>query len=141
MSNGAAGWRQELKCALYATMDLTFRPPRSSPSSDHQRFADPTHFAPGLAQLRLGRGVHVSGPYADLVLKNLTTGARAIWLLKNCSYSSALNLPNSPGSWHIAGVGDLLGNGQSDLVWEIRLQGSTVSGSLKTAYFSTASAF
>jgi kumamolisin len=56
--------------------------------------------------------------YADLVFENLTTGARAIWLLKNGIYSSSINLPTVSPTWHIAGVGDFLGNGQSDLVWE-----------------------
>jgi kumamolisin len=73
--------------------------------------------------------------YADLVFENLTTGARAIWLLNNCNYSSALNLPNSPGSWHIAGVGDFLGNGQSDLVWENTVTGQHSIWILKNGVF------
>jgi len=56
--------------------------------------------------------------YADLVWENTTTGGRAIWLLHNSVYSSAINLPTVPPIWHIAGVGDFLGNGQSGLVWE-----------------------
>jgi hypothetical protein len=41
-----------------------------------------------------------------------------IWLLKNGVYSSTINLQTANPIWRIAGVGDFLGNGQSDLVWE-----------------------
>ncbi|MBV8225355.1 MAG: hypothetical protein JO232_09225, partial [Verrucomicrobia bacterium] len=61
---------------------------------------------------------------ADLVLENLVTGQRAIWLLKNGLYSSGYYLPSVPAQWHIAGVGDFLGNGQADLVWENEATGT-----------------
>lgn len=63
---------------------------------------------------------------ADLVWENSSTGARAIWTLRNCVYTSTINLPAVPPTWHIAGVGDFLGNGQSDLVWEDRASGKHV---------------
>jgi hypothetical protein len=51
--------------------------------------------------------------YADLVWENSISGGRVIWFLLNGAYSSALNLPTVPPSWHIAGVGDFLSNGRS----------------------------
>jgi hypothetical protein len=65
----------------------------------------------------IGKDFNGNG-YADLVLENASSGGRAIWLLKSGVYSSAINLPTVSPTWHIAGVGDFLGNGQSDLVWE-----------------------
>lgn len=40
--------------------------------------------------------------FADLVWENTSTGGLVIWLLKNCVYSSAINLPTLPTNWHIA---------------------------------------
>jgi kumamolisin len=73
--------------------------------------------------------------YADLVWENSTTGGRVIWLLNNCVYSSAINLPTVPPTWHIVGVGDFLGNGQSDLVWEDTAAGKHVIWILNNGVF------
>jgi hypothetical protein len=54
----------------------------------------------------------------DLVLENAADGQRQIWLMNKWTVSSILNLPTVSAGWHIAAVGDLLGNGQSDLVLE-----------------------
>jgi hypothetical protein len=54
---------------------------------------------------------------ADLVWEN-TAGVRAIWRMNNGAFVSSSSLGTIDPSWHIAGVGDFLGNGQSDLVWE-----------------------
>src|SRR5260221_629901 len=43
---------------------------------------------------------------------------KAIWFLKNGYLQRAIYLPTVSTQWHIAGVGDFLGNGQSDLVWQ-----------------------
>jgi kumamolisin len=55
---------------------------------------------------------------ADLIWENTTTGQRAIWLLNNGVFQSSMNLSTVDPAWHIVGVGDFLGKGQSDLVWE-----------------------
>jgi hypothetical protein len=56
---------------------------------------------------------------ADLVWENSVTGEHVYWFLKNGEpVSSSILLPKVARSWHVAGVGDFLGNGQSDLVWE-----------------------
>jgi Pro-kumamolisin, activation domain/Subtilase family len=56
--------------------------------------------------------------FADLVWEQSATGQRLIWFMsKGVPVSSAGLGPVDP-SWHIAGAGDFLGNGQSDLVWE-----------------------
>ena len=54
----------------------------------------------------------------DLVLENASDGRRQVWLMDKGTVSSILNLPTISVDWHIAAVGDLLGNGQSDLVLE-----------------------
>jgi hypothetical protein len=56
--------------------------------------------------------------YADLIWEESTTGQRLIWLMNKGVPTTSVNLPTVDPSWHIAGVGDFLGNGQSDLVWE-----------------------
>jgi hypothetical protein len=56
--------------------------------------------------------------FGDLVWENVATGQRAIWLMKNATLQTSYYLPSVSTDWHIAGVGDFLGNGQSDLVWE-----------------------
>jgi hypothetical protein len=55
---------------------------------------------------------------ADLIWENSDTGERLIWLMNKGTPTISLNLPTVGLNWHIAGVGDFLGNGQSDLVWE-----------------------
>jgi hypothetical protein len=56
--------------------------------------------------------------YADLIWEESTTGQREIWLMSKGVPTTSVNLPTVDPSWHIAGAGDFLGNGQSDLVWE-----------------------
>jgi kumamolisin len=56
--------------------------------------------------------------FADLIWEESATGQRLIWLINKGVPTSAVGLPAVDPSWHIAGVGDFLGNGQSDLVWE-----------------------
>src|SRR3984893_218307 len=55
---------------------------------------------------------------ADLIWENTANGERQIWLMNKGTVASISNLPSVSAAWHIAGVGDLLGNGQSDLVLE-----------------------
>jgi Fibronectin type III domain/FG-GAP-like repeat len=54
----------------------------------------------------------------DLVWENAADGQRQIWLMNKGTVSSISSLPTVSADWHIAAVGDLLGNGQSDLVLE-----------------------
>jgi Fibronectin type III domain/FG-GAP-like repeat len=55
----------------------------------------------------------------DLIWENTKDGERQIWLMNTGAFTSNIvkMAPVSP-SWHIAGVGDFMGNGQSDLVLE-----------------------
>ncbi|MBV9274756.1 MAG: VCBS repeat-containing protein, partial [Verrucomicrobia bacterium] len=55
---------------------------------------------------------------ADLIWENSVTGQLSFWFLKNGEPVSNSILAKVAPSWHVAGVGDFLGNGQSDLVWE-----------------------
>jgi FG-GAP repeat len=56
--------------------------------------------------------------FADLVWEDSSTGQRLIWFLSKGVPTTSASLGTVDPSWHIAGVGDFLGNGQSDLVWE-----------------------
>ncbi|MBV8585591.1 MAG: FG-GAP repeat protein, partial [Verrucomicrobia bacterium] len=56
--------------------------------------------------------------FADLVWENTVTGQRLIWFMNAGQPTTSMALPTVGTSWHIAGVGDFLGNRQSDLVWE-----------------------
>ena len=38
--------------------------------------------------------------------------------MRNGVPAYSITLPTIPTQWHIAGVGDFLGTGQADLVWE-----------------------
>ena len=55
---------------------------------------------------------------ADLVWEDTTTGACAIWIMRNGVLAYGTYLPTVPTQWRIAGVADFLGTGQADLVWE-----------------------
>jgi len=55
---------------------------------------------------------------ADLIWEQSLTGQRVIWYLDKGVPIGSTSLGNIDPSWHIAAVGDFLGNGQSDLVWE-----------------------
>jgi kumamolisin len=61
--------------------------------------------------------------FADLVLENIITGRRMVWLLRDGVHFANLALPTIAPSWHIAGAGDFLGNGHSDLVLENSING------------------
>jgi hypothetical protein len=55
---------------------------------------------------------------ADLVWENTADGERLVWLMNKGVPTGSVSLPTVDPSWHIAGEGDFLGNGQLDLVWE-----------------------
>jgi hypothetical protein len=78
--------------------------------------------------------------HADLILQNTAAGERVIWFLVNGVYSSTTNLPTVSPDWHIAGVGDFLGNGQSDIVWE-KVTGGHAIWILNNSVFNTRSTF
>jgi kumamolisin len=56
--------------------------------------------------------------FADLLWEQSATGQRLIWFMSKGVPVSSASLGTVDPSWHIAGAGDFLGNGQSDLVWE-----------------------
>jgi hypothetical protein len=59
-----------------------------------------------------------SDGFADLIWEQSVTGQRLIWSMQNGVPIGSTSLGTIDPSWHIAAVGDFLGNGQSDLVWE-----------------------
>jgi hypothetical protein len=56
--------------------------------------------------------------FGDLVWENSSTGQRLVWGVHLGASTFAMDLGKIDPSWHIAGVGDFLGDGESDLVWE-----------------------
>src|SRR5262249_1152451 len=54
---------------------------------------------------------------ADLVWRNTTTGAVALWLLDGLNVKDGRVLATVPVDWQVVGVGDVNGDGQADLVW------------------------
>src|SRR6266404_4441443 len=56
--------------------------------------------------------------FADLIWEQSVTGQRLIWFMDKGVPIGTARLGTVDPSWHIAAVGDFLGNGESDLVWE-----------------------
>jgi hypothetical protein len=56
--------------------------------------------------------------FADLIWEQSVTGQRLIWFMDKGVPIGTASLGTVDPSWHIAAVGDFLGNGDSDLVWE-----------------------
>jgi len=56
--------------------------------------------------------------FADLIWEQSVTGQRLIWFMDKGVPIGTASLGTVDPSWHIAAVGDFLGNGESDLVWE-----------------------
>ena len=72
---------------------------------------------PGVVKPGVVKDLNNDG-FADLIWEQSVTGQRLIWFMNKGVPVSATNLGTVDPSWHIAAVGDFLGNGQSDLVWE-----------------------
>ena len=54
----------------------------------------------------------------DLVWENTSDGERQFWLMNKGVSTSTVNIATASPAWHIAGAGDFLGNGETDLVLE-----------------------
>jgi hypothetical protein len=54
---------------------------------------------------------------ADIVWRNMSSGAVAVWLMNGTTIASTGFPAGAPLEWEIAGVGDLNGDGKGDLVW------------------------
>ena len=53
----------------------------------------------------------------DIVLRNYSTGANALWQMNGTSFSSVVNLPTLPvTNWRIEGTADFNGDGKSDIL-------------------------
>jgi len=72
---------------------------------------------PGVVKPGVAKDFNNDG-FADLIWEQSVTGQRLIWFMNKGVLVSAASLGTLDPSWHIAAVGDFLGNGQSDLVWE-----------------------
>jgi RHS repeat-associated protein len=62
---------------------------------------------------------------ADLLWRNLSTGANTIWFMTGTTKSTESAVDSVPGSdWRLVGTGDLNGDGKLDLVWRYLQTGS-----------------
>ena len=77
------------------------------------------------------------------VLRQDTSGSRALWLMNGTTFGSSIFLPSVATSWSIVGSGDFNGDGQMDILWQNSsgaraiwlMTGTTYSSSV---YFGTA---
>jgi hypothetical protein len=86
----------------------------------------------------------------DLVLRNASTGANALWLLNRTSYVSTENLPFLPSDFRIEGAADFDRDGQTDLllrnyangnnaIW--LMNGTSIKGIVNLPWLPTTSGF
>ena len=56
--------------------------------------------------------------FTDILWRNNTTGAVAIWLMNGTTYTGTIDLPGVPiPDWTIAGTGDFNDDGRADILW------------------------
>ena len=56
--------------------------------------------------------------YTDILWRNNTTGAVAIWLMNGTTYTGTVNLPSvAVSQWTVAGTGDFNDDGRADVLW------------------------
>lgn len=61
---------------------------------------------------------------ADIVWRNGTSGANAVWMMNGRTVVSSLAIPAVTPGWDIGAVQDLNGDGRADLVWRNRSNGT-----------------
>ena len=70
----------------------------------------------------------------DLVWRNTSSGATALWLMNSDGLREEATFPGGAGlEWAIRGVGDANGNGLSDLVWRNMSSGATAIWLMNTS--------
>lgn len=55
--------------------------------------------------------------FPDLVLRNLTTGQTAIWLMNQNTFVESIPLPTVSTTWQIGTIGDFNADGMPDIAW------------------------
>jgi hypothetical protein len=53
----------------------------------------------------------------EIVWRNSSTGANALWMMKDTTYTSTANLPGLAGNFAIQGTADFNGDGKQDILW------------------------
>jgi hypothetical protein len=62
---------------------------------------------------------------ADILWRNASTGATAIWFMNGTSKIGGGTIPNPGAVWQIQGVGDFNGDGKADILWRNATTGAT----------------
>jgi ELWxxDGT repeat protein len=62
---------------------------------------------------------------ADLIWRNMSTGANAFWAINGTLVPGGGTLPSVPLGWDLGGVDDFNGDSRSDLVWRNTASGQT----------------
>src|SRR5205085_866292 len=68
-----------------------------------------------LAWAVVGSGDYNGDGHADLLWRNLSTGANVIW--RSASSASPQAVPAVATSWKVVGSGDYNGDGRADILW------------------------
>jgi hypothetical protein len=112
----------------------TMPPAGSSPNAviNLQQLPNPQYYVGGTADFN-GDG------FTDILWRNNTTGAVAIWIMNGTSYQSTVNLPSVPvAQLQIVGTGDFNADGRADIVWHNTSTGANAIWFMDgTSYVST----
>lgn len=63
---------------------------------------------------------------SDILVTDMTSGARIIWAMQNGAIAGSIGLPTLAGDWRIGGVGDFNADGMNDIVLDNVISGERV---------------
>lgn len=123
-----------LAAGASCTVNVIFTPPGAAAYTGTLTF--PTMVNPGgapsMALSGTGaatastRGDFNADGMADILWRDMTTGANAIWLMNSAVVASAALIYTVPPQWAVAGMLDFNGDAKSDILWRDSLTGTNV---------------